>query len=402
MNPRLETLHPYPFERLRQLLADTQPPRGLTPIDLSIGEPKHATPEVVIDAMRQALQGLASYPPTKGLAELRAAMSAWIAKRYSIDPPDPDTQILPVQGSREALFAIAQAVVDSSRDAIVVCPNPFYQIYEGATLLAGAQPWYLNADATNEHGYDWGGIPKDVLQRCQLLYVCSPGNPTGHILSLQDWRELFALSDQYGFVIAADECYSEIYFDESRPPLGSLQAAIHLGRSDFRRLLSFSSLSKRSSVPGLRSGYVAGDASLIERFLLYRTYHGSAMSLVTARASIAAWQDEFHVIDNRRLYREKLEAVLPLLSPVLPLARPQGGFFLWAATPCDDVEFVRALYAATGVTTLPGSYLARDTNAGNPGRGHIRIALVAPQSQCVHAAERMVGFCSSLSNRNSQ
>lgn len=402
MNPRLETLHPYPFEKLRRLLAGSHPPPGASPIDLSIGEPKHATPAAVTAAMQHALQGLASYPPTKGSPALRQAMVEWISRRYKIPALDPDTQILPVNGSREALFAIAQTVVDGSKTALVICPNPFYQIYEGAALLAGAEPWYLNVDAENGDRYDWDAIPTSVLQSCQLLYVCSPGNPTGTVLSLQDWQRIFTLSDQFGFVIAADECYSEIYFDESRPPLGSLQAAVQLGRHDFRRLLSFSSLSKRSSVPGLRSGYVAGDAALIERFLLYRTYHGSAMSLVTAQASIAAWQDESHVVDNRRLYREKLDAVFPLLSSALKLQRPDAAFFLWAATPFDDVDFVQRLYAATGVTVLPGSFLARDTATGNPGCGHIRIALVAKHSQCVEAAERIVHFCTSLSNRKPQ
>ncbi|HZH55874.1 MAG TPA: aminotransferase class I/II-fold pyridoxal phosphate-dependent enzyme, partial [Burkholderiaceae bacterium] len=282
MNPRLDTLHPYPFEKLRRLLAPITPSTSQKPIDLSIGEPRHPTPGFVIDAMKAAMPGLAFYPPTKGLAQLRGAIAQWIGRRYAIAPPDPDTQILPVQGSREALFAFAQAVVDPRGDAIVICPNPFYQIYEGAALLAGATPWYLNADAERGHGYDWASIPEDVLRRTQLLYVCSPGNPSGHVLQLDDWRRLFELSDRYGFVIAADECYSEIHFDDAQPPMGALQAAAKLGRHDFRRLVSFSSLSKRSSLPGLRSGYVAGDAGILERFLLYRTYHGSAMSRVVA------------------------------------------------------------------------------------------------------------------------
>lgn len=399
MNPRLAALHPYPFEKLRQLLAPITPPAGLTPINLSIGEPKHATPQLVIDALKASLEGLASYPPTKGDPELRKAMAAWIARRYDIAAPDPDTQILPVQGSREALFAFAQTVVDASPDALVICPNPFYQIYEGATLLAGAQPWYLNADPARGHGYDWDAIPRNVLARCQLLYVCSPGNPAGNVLTLDDWARLFALADEHDFVIAADECYSEIHFDEAHPPLGALQAAVRLGRSGFQRLVSFSSLSKRSSLPGLRSGYVAGDAALLERFLLYRTYHGSAMSMVTAKASIAAWNDEAHVLENRRLYREKFDAVLPLLAPALSVERPQAGFFLWAATPCDDAAFVRELYAATGVTALPGSFLARQAHGVNPGRQRIRIALVAPIEQCIEAARRIAGFCASSSLR---
>jgi len=293
-------------------------------------------------------------------------------------------------------------VIDASSAPVVICPNPFYQIYEGAALLAGAQAWYLNAEAQRGYGYDWDSIPQAVLQRCQLMYVCSPGNPAGNVLSLNDWRRVFELSDQYGFVVAADECYSEIYFDEARPPLGSLEAAVQLGRHDFRRLLSFSSLSKRSNLPGLRSGYVAGDAALIERFLLYRTYHGSAMSLVTAKASIAAWNDEEHVIANRRLYRDKLDAVLPILAPALEVERPQASFFLWAQTPYEDTAFVRDLYAASGVITLPGSFLARPSQGSNPGQDHIRIALVAPHAQCVDAASRIAEFCTTHSNRTSQ
>lgn len=399
MNPRLDALHPYPFEKLRRLLSGVTPPSGLHPIDLSIGEPKHPTPPLVLEAMTASLSGLASYPPTKGLPELRKTMAEWIARRYGIAAPDPDTQILPVQGSREALFAFAQVIVDPSKDAAVICPNPFYQIYEGAALLAGAEPWYMNSDPQRGFGYDWDAIPGDVLDRTQLIYVCSPGNPAGNVLGLDDWKRLFELADEHDFVIAADECYSEIYFDEANPPMGSLQAAVQLGRTDFRRLVSFSSLSKRSSVPGLRSGYVAGDAALLDRFLLYRTYHGSAMSLVTARASIAAWNDEEHVQENRRLYREKFDAVLPILGPAMGVERPQAAFFLWAPTPCDDTVFARDLYAATGVTTLPGSYLAREAHGSNPGARRVRIALVAPKEQCVTAAQRIAEFCNSYNLR---
>lgn len=395
MNPRLDSLHPYPFEKLRRLLAPVSPPQGLTPIDLSIGEPRHPTPPFVVEAMKAAMGGLAFYPPTKGPAELRSTMANWIAQRYGIDAPDADTQVLPVQGSREALFAFAQVIIDPTPGATVIWPNPFYQIYEGAALLAGAQPWYLNADPQRGHGYDWDAIPQDVLAQTQLVYICSPGNPSGHVLQIEDWQRLFELSDQYDFVVAADECYSEIYFDEAQPPVGSLQAAVRLGRSDFRRLVSFSSLSKRSSLPGLRSGYVAGDAALLERFLLYRTYHGSAMSRVVADASICAWNDEAHVRENRRLYREKFEAVMPILGPALGVEHPQAAFFLWAPTPVDDTVFVRDLYAATGVTALPGSYLAREAHGINPGRNRIRIALVASKENCIEAAHRIAEFCTS-------
>jgi N-succinyldiaminopimelate aminotransferase len=391
MNPRLSALHPYPFEKLRRLLAQAPVPQS-PPINLSIGEPKHAAPALLVKAMQDAMGGLSVYPPTKGDPALRAAIADWIARRYDIERPDPDTQVLPALGSREALFAFAQAVIDPGADALVVCPNPFYQIYEGAALLAGAQPYFINAQAELGFGYDWKAVPADVWRRTQLLFVCSPGNPAGNVMSLDDWKLLFSLSDEHGFAIAADECYSEIYFDESSKPLGAMQAASRLGRSDYRNLVCFSSLSKRSNVPGLRSGFVAGDAHLIGQFLLYRTYHGSAISPVVSQASIAAWNDEAHVIENRRLYREKFEAVIPILKPALDLDWPDAAFYLWARTPCGDSEFVRDLYGATGVTALPGSYLAREAHGENPGAGRIRIALVAPKEQCVEAAQRIADF----------
>lgn len=392
MNPRLSALNPYPFERLRQLLAQAPAPAGVSPISLSIGEPRHPAPLLAVDAMRQAMDGLSTYPPTKGEPALRSAIAGWIARRYDMPRPDPETQVLPVLGSREALFAIAQTVVDPVPGAQVVCPNPFYQIYEGATLIAGAQPYFINAQPALNFGYDWNAVPQEVWRRTQLLFVCSPGNPAGNVLPLESWKTLFRLSDEYGFVIAADECYSEIYFDETAPPLGALQAASQLGRGDFRRLLCFSSLSKRSNMPGLRSGFVAGDAALIRQFLLYRTYHGSAMSPVVSQASIAAWNDEQHVLENRRLYREKFEAVFPILKPVLEVELPDAGFYLWAGTPGSDQTFTRDLHAATAVTVLPGSYLARDAQGTNPGAGRVRIALVAPQQQCVEAAHRIARF----------
>lgn len=393
MNPRLSALHPYPFEKLRQLLAQAgTPPAALAPISLSIGEPKHATPALISQAMQDAMAGLSVYPPTKGDALLRSTISNWIARRYDINAPDPDTQVLPALGSREALFAFAQAVIDPNADAITVCPNPFYQIYEGASLLAGARPYYINAQAQLNFGYDWASVPADIWRKTQLLFVCSPGNPAGNVMSLQEWQTLFALSDEHGFVIASDECYSEIYFDEANKPLGGLQAASLLGRNDYRGMVCFSSLSKRSNVPGLRSGFVAGDARLIAQFLLYRTYHGSAMSPVVSQASIAAWNDEAHVVDNRRLYREKFDAVLPILEPVLGVSRPDASFYLWAQTPCSDTDFVRDLYGATGVTALPGSFLAREAHGVNPGANRIRLALVAPKQQCIEGAQRIADF----------
>ena len=393
MNPRLDTLQPYPFEKLRLLLAQAgTPPAGLRAINLSIGEPKHAAPQCVKDAIIGALDGLSSYPPTKGDPKLRQAISDWIGKRYNIPCPNPETQVLPALGSREALFAFAQVVLDSTKDGIVVCPNPFYQIYEGAALLGGATPYYVNSDSKLNFGCDWATVPTEIWARTQLLFVCSPGNPAGNVMDLAEWQTLFELSDRYGFVIASDECYSEIYLDEARPPLGGMQAAVQLGRTDFRNLISFSSLSKRSNVPGMRSGFVAGDARLIAKFLLYRTYHGSALSPVVSAASIAAWQDEAHVIDNRQQYRAKFDAVLPILEPVLDVKRPDASFYLWAGTKGSDADFVRDLLTHTNVTTLPGSFVGRTVNGVNPGQNRIRIALVAPLADCVEAAHRIADF----------
>ncbi len=393
MNPRLDTLQPYPFEKLRLLLAQAgTPPAGLRAINLSIGEPKHAAPQCVKDAIVGALDGLSSYPPTKGDPKLRQAISDWIGKRYNIPCPNPETQVLPALGSREALFAFAQVVLDSTKDGIVVCPNPFYQIYEGAALLGGATPYYVNSDPKLNFGCDWATVPTEIWARTQLLFVCSPGNPAGNVMDLAEWQTLFELSDRYGFVIASDECYSEIYLDEARPPLGGMQAAVQLGRTDFRNLISFSSLSKRSNVPGMRSGFVAGDARLIAKFLLYRTYHGSALSPVVSAASIAAWQDEAHVIDNRQQYRAKFDAVLPILEPVLDVKRPDASFYLWAGTKGSDADFVRDLLTHTNVTTLPGSFVGRTVNGVNPGQNRIRIALVAPLADCVEAAHRIADF----------
>jgi N-succinyldiaminopimelate aminotransferase len=391
MNPLLSRLQPYPFERLRQLHADITPNPAYKPISLGIGEPRHATPQLIKDALTASLAGLASYEP-----KLRQAMSDWLASRYGGLKVDPATQILPVNGSREALFALAQTVLDPSQPgATVVCPNPFYQIYEGAALLAGAQPWFAPSDPARNFAVDWAAVPEAVWEKTQLLFVCSPGNPTGAVMSLAEWELLFKLSDQYGFVIASDECYSEIYFRDEAP-LGGLQAAAQLGRTDFKNLISLTSLSKRSNVPGLRSGFVAGDAALIKSFLLYRTYHGSAMSPIVQAASIAAWSDEQHVVDNRALYREKFAQVTPLLAGVMDVALPDAGFYLWAAIPevfkGSDTAFSRELLGFYNVVVLPGSYLARDAQGFNPGAGRIRMALVAETAECVEAAQRIVQF----------
>ena len=398
MNPLLSCLQPYPFERLRQLHADVTPSPTYKPISLGIGEPRHATPQLIKDALIGNLAGLASYPGTQGEPRLRQSMSDWLARRYDLEV-DPATQILPVNGSREALFALAQTVIDPSRPgAIVVCPNPFYQIYEGAVLLAGAQPWFAPSDPARNFAVDWAGVPEAVWAQTQLLFVCTPGNPTGAVMGLDEWDMLFKLSDRYGFVIASDECYSEIYFRDE-PPLGGLQAAAQLGRHDFKNLISLTSLSKRSNVPGLRSGFVAGDAAIIKSFLLYRTYHGSAMSPVVQAASIAAWDDEQHVVNNRALYREKFAQVTPLLADVMEVALPDAGFYLWAAIPDvfkgSDTAFSRELLGFYNVVVLPGSYLARDAQGFNPGAGRIRMALVAETAECVEAAQRIVQFIQS-------
>ena len=398
MNPLLSQLQPYPFERLRQLFAGVALPAAYNPISLGMGEPRHATPPFIKDALVAGLDGLANYPATAGELRLREAFTGWLARRYGL-AMDPATQVLPVNGSREALFAFAQTVIDpSGGDAMVVCPNPFYQIYEGATLLAGATPYFAPSDPARNFAVDWDSVPEAVWQRTQLLFVCSPGNPTGAVMPLAEWEKLFALSDRHGFVIASDECYSEIYF-QGDPPLGGLEAAAKLGRSDFRRLLSFTSLSKRSNVPGLRSGFVAGDAALVQSFLLYRTYHGSAMGPAVQNASIAAWGDETHVEENRALYREKFAQVTPLLEPVMDVRLPDAGFYLWAGVPAhlglSDADFARALLAQYNVTVLPGSYLAREVAGANPGAQRVRMALVAETSECVEAARRIVQFIQS-------
>ena len=413
MNPLLTQLQPYPFERLRQLFAGITPNPELGPISLGIGEPKHPTPVFIQDALDAAVRaqpsGLAGYPATAGEPALRQSFAGWLMRRYGL-VLDPATQMLPVNGSREALFALAQTVIDP-KDGFrhpdtkpwVVCPNPFYQIYEGAAILSGARPWFVPAVPDKNFGPDWDSVPETVWANTQLVFVCSPGNPTGAVMPLDEWKKLFALSEKYGFVIASDECYSEIYFREE-PPLSGLEAAVKLGLKDFKNLIAFTSLSKRSNVPGMRSGFVAGDASIIKQFLLYRTYHGSAMSPVVQSASIAAWIDEQHVVDNRDMYRKKFAEVTPVLASVMDVALPDAGFYLWAAVPAragapgtlgDDVKFARELFALYNVTVLPGSYLAREAGGHNPGAGRIRMALVAETAECLAAAHRIVQFVKS-------
>ena len=402
VNPHLDQLQPYPFEKLRQLFAQVTANAQFKAISLGMGEPKHPTPPFIAQALIDNVNGLATYPTTIGTEALRSAIAGWLERRYGLPAINPATQVLPVNGSREALFAFAQTVIDPSAKSLVVCPNPFYQIYEGAAYLAGAEPYFVNSDPARNFGCDYDSIPASVWERVSLLFLCSPGNPTGAVLTLTDWENLFALSERYNFIIAADECYSEIYHG-NQAPLGALQAAHILGLSSvdqpYARLVVFSSLSKRSNVPGMRSGFVAGDADVLKKFLLYRTYHGSAMSTVVQAASIAAWNDETHVEDNREQYRAKFNAITPLLREVLDVELPDAGFYLWAnvtRTGLSDTEFAQRLYAEYNVTVLPGSYLARDAHGVNPGRNRIRMALVAQTSEGLEAAQRIVQFCKTL------
>lgn len=400
VNPLLDKLQPYPFEKLRQLFVGVTPNAAYKPISLGIGEPKHPTPKFIQEALAGSLAGLANYPATAGSDALRAAIAGWIQRRYDLPAIDAATQVLPVNGSREALFSLAQAVIDPRGDALVMCPNPFYQIYEGAAILAGATPYFVNSDPVRNFAPDYRSVPADVWPRVQLLYLCSPGNPTGAVLSLDDWKELFELSDRYGFVIASDECYSEIYFKDEAP-LGGLEAANKLGRTGFPRLIMLSSLSKRSNVPGMRSGFVAGDAEIMKKFLLYRTYHGSAMSPAIQTASVAAWNDEGHVVENRAKYVDKFKQVTPVLKPVLDVDLPDAGFYLWAKVDrnvaISDTEFAKRLHAEYNVTVLPGSYLAREAHGVNPGANRVRMALVAEVDECLEAANRIVEFTQKLS-----
>lgn len=400
MNPLLPLLQPYPFERLRQLFSGLTPNSAYAPISLGLGEPKHATPGFIQQAMMDAIErkpsGLASYPATAGEPALREAFAQWLHTRYGLSV-NPSTQMLPVAGSREALFALTQTIINpsatsaSGQKPLVVCPNPFYQIYEGAALLAGAEPYYVASDPARNFAPDWDSVPDAVWARTQQLFVCSPGNPTGAVMGLSEWQKLFELSDRFGFVIASDECYSEIYFRDA-PPLGGMEAAAKLGRTEFKNLISLTSLSKRSNLPGMRSGFVAGDAAIMAQFLLYRTYHGCALSPVVQAASTAAWRDEAHVIENRALYKTKFAQVTPVLAEVLDVALPDAGFYLWAKVKGDDTAFARELFALYNVTVLPGSFLAREARGHNPGAGRIRMALVADTAECMEAAQRIVQF----------
>lgn len=399
MNLNLEKLHPYPFEKLAELKAAVKAPTGLQHIALSIGEPKHSPPAFVLQTLTDNLARLSQYPSTKGLPELRQGIAAWASKRFQLAPGsfDAEQHVLPVNGTREALFAFAQAIVDRTQNTpLVISPNPFYQIYEGAAILAGAEPHFLNTTPENNFIPDFNAVQPDVWRRCQILFICTPGNPTGAVMSTEQLKVLIALADQYDFVIASDECYSELYFDESNPPAGLLQACAELGRHDFARCVVFHSLSKRSNLPGLRSGFVGGDAKLLQKFLLYRTYHGCAMPVPTQLASLAAWNDETHVRENRERYRQKFAVVLEVLTGVLDVSKPDAGFYLWPKTPIKGEDFAQRLFAQQNVTVLPGSYLARRAADLNPGEDYVRMALVAPLAECIEAADRIKTFVRSL------
>ena len=397
MNPDLDRLQPYPFEKLRGLFKDTTPNPALSAIALAIGEPKHPTPPLIIDALADNLGGLARYPLTLGSESLRATIAAWLKRRYDLNQIDPHTQVVPTLGSREAIFSLAQTIIDRGKPgATVICPNPFYQIYEGAALLAGATPYFINNVADNNFRYDVSAVPEAVWARTQLVYACSPANPTGKVMSLEEWEQLFNLSDRYGFVIVSDECYSEIYLDNANPPLGALEAAQALGLDGYARLVAMGSLSKRSNVPGMRSGYAVGDAAILKQFTLYRTYHGSAMGPAVQAASEVAWKDEAHVIENRRLYREKFRAFYDIVHPVLPLVMPDASFYFWVKTPIADTEFARRLYQDQHLTVLAGSYLGRVAHGINPGENYVRLAMVSPLNECIEAAHRITNFIQSL------
>ena len=399
MNPNLDLLHPYPFEKLNQLKQGITPPQDKTHIPLSIGEPKHTTPAFIHKELTSNLDGIAKYPATKGITELRVSIADWISQRFTIPSSDisAKSQVLPVSGTREALFSFTHAVIDSSKpDAIVIMPNPFYQIYEGAAILAGAEPYYLNTTEDSAYLPDFDSVPTEIWQRCQLLFICSPGNPTGTVISEQEHKKLIGLAEKYDFIIASDECYTEIYDDENNPPQGLLETAYNMGNTAYKRCVMFQSLSKRSNVPGLRSGFVAGDAEILQKYFQYRTYEGCALPLPTQHASIVAWKDEEHVKENRVLYRQKFTAFIDILKDVCTINKPPAGFYIWLKTSIADTDFAQQLFEQENITVLPGSFLSRDANGINPGQNHVRIALVAPVEECIDAANRIKHFINTL------
>ncbi|MDH5601009.1 MAG: succinyldiaminopimelate transaminase [Gammaproteobacteria bacterium] len=394
MNPDLDKLHPYPFEKLATLKSGITPEAGIDHIALSIGEPKHKAPEFVLENLSQQLHGVSAYPLTKGIPGLRQAITEWLTRRFNLpsDSLNHEQHVIPVNGTREALFAFAQAVIDRNANPLIVMPNPFYQIYEGAAYLSGAEPFYINTTADNNYLPDFDSVSDETWQRCQLLYICSPGNPTGAVIDKATLKKLISLAEKFDFIIASDECYSEIYFDEANPPVGLLDAAAGMGNTDYSRCVVFHSLSKRSNLPGLRSGFVAGDKDILNKFLKYRTYHGCAMPLHHQQASIKAWQDESHVEENRRIYQEKFTDVLKIISPVMDVKKPDASFYLWAKTPGSDQDFARDIFARQNMTVLPGSYLSREAHGINPGSQHVRMALVASYDECIEAAHRIRQF----------
>ena len=394
MNPNLSKLHPYPFQKIAELYSDVTPV-DVPMVSLAIGEPKHKTPVIILDALRDNLAGFSNYPLTAGTLALRTSIANWLSRRFNLDDGvlNPASNVLPVNGTREALFAFAQAVVDDKKpNAKVVMPNPFYQIYEGAAFLAGAEPVFLACTAENNFVPDFDQVSADTWNDCQLLYLCSPGNPTGAVISEAQITKLIALAEKHDFIIASDECYSEIYFDETQPPVGLLEVAAKAGNTEFKRCVVFHSLSKRSNAPGLRSGFVAGDAEILKQFLLFRTYHGCAMSEPIQMASIAAWEDEQHVIENRVQYRQKFDAVLEILKPIMNVDKPEAGFYLWPDIDMNDEIFTRDIYAQQNLKVVPGSYLARSIDGVNPGAQRIRMALVATVNECIEAANRIAAF----------
>jgi len=394
MNPNLDRLHPYPFEKLAKLKAGITTPDHLRPISLGIGEPKHPSPDFVKQVIADNLDKLANYPTTKGTDELRSAIAHWATRRFNLKDGalNPADNVVPVNGTREGIFSLVQSVVAARGSATVVSPNPFYQVYEGAACLAGATPVYLPCDGSNGFIPDFDSVPDSVWQDCQILFLCSPGNPSGSVIPRETLKKVIELADKHDFVVASDECYSELYPDENQAPEGLLQTCAAMGRHDFARCIVFHSLSKRSNLPGLRSGFVAGDAAILKGYLKYRTYHGCAMPIHNQLASIAAWQDENHVIVNRAAYRAKFEAVVPILREVMDVEFPDAGFYLWPSTPMDDETFARELSAQQNVHVLPGRYLSRTANGHNPGENRVRMALVAPIEECVEAAHRIVEF----------
>ncbi len=399
MNQNLDRLHPYPFEKLNQLKQGITPVTEKTHIALSIGEPKHQTPELINNTLTENLNGIAKYPTTKGIPELRIAIADWIAQRFNIarNTIDEETQVIPVSGTREALFSFAQAVIDSSKpDALVIMPNPFYQIYEGAALLAGAEAYFLNTTEETAYLPDFDSVPEEIWQRCQLIYICSPGNPTGAVISESEHQKLLVLAEKFDFIIASDECYTEIYDDENNPPQGLLESAYNQGNTSFKRCVMFQSLSKRSNAPGLRSGFVAGDADILKKYFQYRTYQGCALPLSTQHASVAAWKDEKHVKENRDLYRQKFTAFIDILSDICTITKPPASFYIWLKTTIDDTDFAQRLFKQQNITVLPGSFLSRDADGISPGKNHVRIALVAPVEECIDAANRIKHFINTL------